>query len=204
MTSWVETPGGGRERGPRGVLRAWVEVLVRPRRFFEHGIAPGDQGAGLTFLMAVVAVEETTRLALVPGAVPTLVGGRLASAALVVGLAVLLVAPLSLQVLGALQTLLLRPLVADRAGVSETVQVLAYAATPCALAGIPEPSVRVLCGLYGTVLLVVGLATVHGTDRWRAAVAGAGPAVVVFGYGFRGLAALGTLVADLYATAGLI
>lgn len=204
MTSWVETPGGGRDRGPRGVLRAWVEVLLRPRRFFEHGVAPGDQGAGLTFLMAVVAVEEATRLALVPGAVPTLVGGRLVSAALVVGLAVLLVAPLSLQVLGALQTLLLRPLVADRAGVSETVQVLAYAAAPCALAGVPEPTVRALCGLYGAALLVVGLATVHDTDPWRAAVAGAVPAVLVFGYGFRGVTALASFAADLQAATHLI
>lgn len=204
MTNWVETPGGGRDRGPRGVLRAWAEVLVRPRRFFEHAVAPGDQGPGLTFLMAVVAVEEATRLALVPGAVPTLVGGRLVSAVLVVGLAVLLVAPLSLQVLGALQTLLLRPLVADRAGVSETVQVLAYAAAPCALAGVPEPSVRVLCGLYGGALVVVGLTTVHDTDPWRAAVAGAVPALLIFGYGFRGVAALAALVADLQAATHLI
>lgn len=204
MTSWVETSGGGRDRGPRGVLLAWVEVLVRPRRFFERGVAPGDQGPGLTFLMAVVAVEEATRLAMVPGDVPTLVGGRLVSAVLVVGLAVLLVAPLSLQVLGALQTLLLRPLVADRAGVSETVQVLAYAAAPCALAGIPEPAVRVLCVLYGGALLVVGLAIVHDTDPWRAAIAGAVPSVLIFGYGFRGVAALVALAADLQAATHLI
>lgn len=204
MTSSVETAGGGRDRGPLGVLRTWVEVLVRPRRFFEHGVAPGDQGPGLTFLMAVVAVEETTRLALVPGAVPALIGGRLVSAVLVVGLAVLLVVPLGLHVLGALQTLLLRPFVADRAGVSETVQVLAYAAAPCALAGIPHPTLRVLCGLYGGVLLVVGLATVHDTDHWRAAVSGAVPAVLVFGYGFRAMAALATLAADLQTATHLL
>jgi hypothetical protein len=179
-------------------------VLIRPRRFFEHGVAPGDQGAGLTFLMAVVAVEEATRLALVPGAVPTLVGGRLPSAALVVGLVVLLVAPLSLHLLGALQTLLLRPLVADRAGVSETVQVLAYAAAPCAMAGVPVPTVRVLCGLYGIALLVIGLTTVHDTDPWRAAIAGAVPAILIFGYGFRGVAAFAALATDLQATAHLI
>lgn len=204
MTSWVAEPGGGRERGPRGLLRAWIEVLVRPRRFFAHGVSAGDQGPGLTFLMAVVAVEEATRLLLVSGAVPPLVGGRWLSFALVVGLATLLVAPLGLHLVGAAQILLLRPLVADRAGVSQTVQVLAYAAAPCALAGVPEPAVRSLCAVYATALLVVGLATVHETSHVRAGVAGAVPAAAVFGYGFRGFAALAELWAQLAAATGLI
>lgn len=204
MTSWVSEPSGGRARGPRGLLRAWVEVLVRPARFFRTGVAPGDQGPGLTFAMAVVAVEEATRLALVPEAVPSLVGGRLASAVLLVGLATLLVAPLGLHLVAAVQIVLLRPLVADRAGVSETVQVLAYAAAPAVVVGVPEPGIRLLAGLYGSWLLVVGLATVHGTSRWRAAAAGAVPAALVFGYGFRGVAALGALSADLQAATHLI
>lgn len=204
MTSWVAEPGGGRARGPRGLVRAWVEVLVRPGRFFRTGVAPGDQGPGLTFAMAVVAVEEASRLALVPDAVPSLVGGRLASATLLVGLATLLVAPLGLHLVAGVQILLLRPVVADRAGVSETVQVLAYATAPAVFVGVPEPTIRVVGGFYGTWLLVVGLATVHGTSRWRAAAAGAIPAVLLFGYGFRGVAALGTLYADLQAATHLI
>lgn len=204
MTSWVAEPGGGRARGPRGVLRAWTEVLLRPRRFFEHGISPGDQGPGLTFLLAVVAVEETIRLVLVPDAVPALVGGRLVSMALLVGLATLLVAPLALHAIGAVQVLLLRPLVPDRAGVSQTIQVLAYATAPCVIAGVPEPAVRVVCAGYGSVLLVVGLATVHETSYGRAAVAGSLPAAAVFGYGFRGFGGVVQLWAELQAATGLI
>ena len=199
MTTWVGEPGGGRARGPRGLARAWVEVLVRPGRFFRHGVAAGDQAPGLSFAMAVVAVEEATRLALVPGAVPTLAGGRLASALLVVGLATVFVAPLGLHLVAAVQTLLLRPLVSERSGVGETVQVLAYAAAPCALAGVPSPALRLACAAYGTWLLVVGLAVVHGTTRWRAAAAAAVPAALVFGYGFRGLGAL----LELLAAAGV-
>lgn len=204
MTSWVEEPGGGRARGPRGLVRAWIEVLVRPTRFFRAGVSPGDQGPGLSFAMAVVAVEESSRLALVPGAVPPLVGGTFASAVLVVGLATLLVAPLALHLVAGVQIILLRSVVVDRAGVSETVQVLAYAAAPCVFVGVPEPSIRLLGGLYGAWLLVVGLATVHETSRWRAAAAGALPAALVFGYGFRGVAAFGTLVAELAAATHLI
>ncbi len=190
MTGPDAAPGGGRRRGPEGLVRAWVRVLVRPGRFFRTAVAPGHQAPGLTFAMAVVGLEEASRLALAPAAVPALAGGRLASAALVVGLATLLVAPLGLHLVAAAQTLLLRPLVADRAGVSETVQVLAYAAAPCALAGPPVPALRVICTAYGGWLLVVGLATVHRTSRRRAAIAAAIPAAVVFGYGFRGFAAV--------------
>lgn len=195
MTSWVEDPGGGRDRGPRGLGRAWVEVLVRPRRFFRTGVAPGDQGPGLTFAMVVVAVEEAGRMLLRPEVIPTLAGGRGVSGAIVIGLAALLITPVGLHLMAAVQTLLLRPLVPDRAGVSETVQVLAYAGAPCVVAGVPIPAVRVLCTAYGTWLLIVGLATVHDTDHWRAGVAALLPGAVVFGYGFRGFQAVLELLA---------
>lgn len=198
MTTWVEESGGGRGRGPGALLRAWVEVLVRPRRFFRHAIAPGDQAPGLSFAMSVVAIEEASRLALVPGAVPSVVGGRVVSAVLVVGLATLLVTPLALHLVAALQTLLLRPLVADRAGVSETVQVVAYATAPCVLAGVPVPPLRVACAIYGGGLLVVGLAIVHRTSVARGVAAGVVPAALVFGYGFRGFGAL----AELFLSSG--
>lgn len=191
------TPGVDR-RGPPGVARAWVDVLVRPQQFFRSAVVPGNQGAGLVFAMAVVAVEEASRLVLVPDAIPPVVGGPVVSGVLVVGFATLLVAPVGLHLVAALQTLLLRPLVPDRAGVAETVQVVAYAAAPCALAGPPVPWLRALCGLYGTWLLVVGLQTVHGTSRRRAALAGLVIAAIVFGYGFRGFGAVGAQLAAWY------
>jgi hypothetical protein len=197
-TAWFAAPDGGRRRGLGGLVRAWLGVLVAPRAFFEEAVAPGDQAPALTFAMAVVLAEEATRLALVPGAVPVLAGGPIVSAALVVGLATVLVAPVGLHLVAALQTVLLGPLVGDRAGIDETVQVLAYAAAPCALAGPPSPGLRALCAGYATVLLVVGLATVHGTSLRRAAAAGALPAAVVFGYGFRGVAAVADQLAAWY------
>ena len=198
MTTWIEEPRGGRDRGPRALARAWLEVLLRPRRFFRAGVAPGDQAPGLTFAMAVVLVEEATRLALSPEAVPALTGSRPVSAVLVVAVAVLIVTPAALHLVAALQTLALMALVDDRAGISETVQVLAYASAPCVLAGVPSPTVRVAATAYGAALLVVGLGTVHRTVRGRAALAAAVPAAIVFGYGFRGFSALGTLLARWY------
>jgi len=194
MTQWVEDPAGGRERGPAALARAWVEVLVRPRRFFERGVAPGDQAPGLVFAMTVVLVEETTRFALVPDAVPTL-GGRPALSALFgLALAVLFVAPAVLHLTAALQTVLLMTVVPERAGISETVQTIAYATAPCVFAGVPSPTLRAVLTAYGAVLFVVGLRTVHGTDYVRATLAGALPAALVFGYAFRGFAALQELV----------
>ena len=189
MTQWVDALEGGRDRGPRALARAWLEVLIRPRRFFRVGIAPGDQAPGLTFLMAVVLVSETTRYVLVEDAYPSLPVSPILEAAFLLSLVVLLVAPLALHFITALQTLLLLFVVEDRAGVSQTVQVIAYASAPCVVVGIPSPELRLIATGYGAVLLILGLRIVHDTSVLRAIVAGAIPAAIVFGYGFRGFAA---------------
>jgi len=198
VTTWTETPGGGRGRGPRALLSAWVEVLVRPRRFFRTAVAPGDQAPGLVFAMLVVLVEESTRLVLSPGSVPRLTGSPTLSALLVVLVAVLIVAPAALHIVAAIQTLGLMVLARDRAGISETVQVLAYASAPCVLAGISNPGVRVVVAAYGAYLLVVGVVEVHDVSPRRAALSSTIPAVLVFGYGFHGFSALATLLARWY------
>ena len=193
MTQWVKDAEGGRARGPRAIARAWVEVMVRPRRFFRAAVAPGDQAPGLLFGMAVVLVEEAVRLALQPGG-PPVYGGRPAlSVVVVLGVAVLVVAPLALHLVAALQTVILVLFVRNRAGVSETVQVLAYAIAPCAFAGIPVPGVRIACALYGAALLAIGMSELHDTPLWKGVLVTLLPAVVVFGYGFRAFAAAATL-----------
>lgn len=208
MTTWIEDPQGGRARGPRGLARAWVEVLVRPSRFFRTGVSPGDQAPGLVFAVCVAVAFVGGRFlhaylrrgepfAFPPGSVPTVFGGPAASALLALAFTGLLVAPAILHLTAALQTVLLIPIVRDRGGVSETVQVIAYASAPCALAGPPVPGLRVACTLYGAVLLVLGLREVHGTSTLWAAVAGGLPAMLVFGVGFRGLDALSRLLCDV-------
>ena len=189
MTQWVEEPSGGRDRGPVALVRAWAEVLARPFRFFETGVAPDDQAPGLVFAAAVVLVEELVRLAVLPTAYPE----SPLLAAVAVGV-VVVVAPVVLYPVAAAATLVLVPLAPDRAGVSETVQVVAYAAAPCLLASVPVLEVRALAVTYGAVLVVVGLAVVHDTSLVRAALAAVVPVFVGFGYGFRGVEAVGTLL----------
>ena len=194
MTQWVENPTGGRDRGPVALARAWLEVLVRPRRFFRAGVAPGDQAPGLAFVMTVVAIEETTRFLLVPGAFPVIAGQRVASGLLALVVAAGLIAPLALHLAAAIETLALIPFAGERAGVSETVQVIAYASAPCVFAGVPIPALRAVCVLYGAALLVLGTSEVHGIGLWRAALAAALPGAFVFGYAFRGVFALETML----------
>ena len=194
MTQWVNPTGRGRARGPTGLVRAWVGVLTAPRQFFRSAVAPGDQAPGLAFLAVVVAIAETSRYVLVDGAAPVLNGQPIATAAFALVLTVVLVAPVGLHLLAAIQTIVLWPITDDRAGVSETVQVLAYATAPCVFAGIPIPVVRVACASYGTLLLVVGLAEVHDIAYHRAALAGAIPATLLYGVAFRGLDAVGVLI----------
>jgi hypothetical protein len=198
VTRWIENPTGGRERGPRAVARAWIEVLVRPRRFFRTGVAPGDQAPGLVFAMGVVLVASLLRLAVAGETIfgtayPTLGDRRLLSIALVVAVLVVLVAPLVLHLVAALQTVLLIPFAPDRAGVSETVQVIGYATAPCVFVGVPSPSITLLATGYGAALFALGIAELHGLSPIRAAALSALPAAIVFGIGFGGFEAIAAL-----------
>ncbi|GAB3692713.1 YIP1 family protein [Halorubrum pallidum] len=203
MTSWIDDPAGGRARGARGIARAWIEVLVRPRRLFANGVSPGDQAPGLTFAVAV-AVAYTLGWTLAdPAAVPGIVGSVAVSALVVLLLVAALAAPVGLHLTAAVATLSV--VIAsvtydrgfglrDRAGVSETVQVVAYASSPMALAGPPIPVLRIVCGAYATALFVVGIRTVHRTTLPRAVVAGLPPAVLGYGVGYRVIAAVRTVL----------
>lgn len=196
MTQWVENPSGGRARGPRGLARAWVEVLVRPRRFFENGVSPGDQAPGLTFAIAVAAAYVGGRLLFAPetlsgyGRIAAATGSVYLSAAIVLVAACFLVAPLVLHLAAAIATLSLIPVAKNRGGVSETVQVIAYAAAPGVFAAIPFPAVQAFAALYGCVLLVVGVSVVHETPLPRAVLAASVPALFVFGFAFGGISAV--------------
>ena len=194
MTTWVENPTGGRDRGPRGLARAWIEVLVRPRQFFHNGVAPGDQAPELVFAVAVAVVYTVGLFAFVPARIPSFALGPGVSAAIALALVAVVIAPATLHLTAALQTVVLILTVPDRAGVSETVQVVAYAAAPCVIAGVPVPAVRAGCALYAGALLVVGLRAVHGTTTTRAVLAGAIPGTLLFGTAFGGIDA-GTALA---------
>ncbi|MDT3435422.1 YIP1 family protein [Haloarcula sp. 1CSR25-25] len=212
MTQWVENPTGGRDRGPTALVRAWVEILSRPRRFFRTGVAPGDQAPGLVFAATVVLFEEVSRYAVVrlaerglvstgPFDYPAIAGFSPGVAVLALFAILVFVTPATVHLTAALQTLLLLPLsvlpvASDRAGVSETVQVMCYAMAPCLLAGLPSPEVRVLVTAWGAGLYLLGTAVVHNVRLPVAAVVGAFPAAIIFGYGFRGFQALSVLVAD--------
>jgi len=191
VTQWVGDSGIGRPRGPTALVRAWGEVLVRPHVFFRYNVAPGDQGPGITFLAAVVFLEEAIRLALVPNAYPVFGGRPTLSAVVWLLFVVVLVAPLGTHLVAALQTVLLAVAAPDRAGVSETVQVICYATAPCVLAGIPDPRLRTVVVAYGIGVYLVGIAIVHHLGPWRTLALGGLPAALVFGVGFRGFAAGG-------------
>lgn len=198
MTTWVENGEGGRARGPRAIARAWVEVLVRPGRFFAGGVSPGDQAPGLAFAVCVAVAFAAGRFLAAPATIPTAFGAPGVSAVVTLLFVAVFLAPAALHLTAALQTLLLIVAVRERAGVSETVQVVAYATAPCALAGPPVPELRAVCALYGAGLLAIGVRRVHRTTIERAVAATAIPATLVFGYGFGGLAATATLLERWY------
>ena len=199
MTQWVQNPEGGRDRGPVAVARAWGEVLVRPRRLFRSAVAPADQAPGLVFASSVVFVEELSRVATGTAAYPVLGNRPTASVLFWLAIATVLVAPAGLHLLAALQTIVLIPFTEKRAGVSETVQTLAYAGAPCVFAGLPYPEIRLLAAAYGAVLLVVGTSEVHDLSLPAAAALSAVPSALVFGYAFRGFASFSAVTGLTWA-----
>lgn len=186
MTQWVEDAEGGRERGPRGIARAWIEVLVRPRRFFQNGVAPADQAPGLVFAVVVALGYQGSRFALGVDEVPIAADSLALSVAFWLAFVAVIVTPVALHLTAALQTIILAPFAPDRGGVSETVQIIGYATAPCLLAGIPYPPVQALLVGYGAVLLVLGLSIVHSLPAWKATLLGAVPALIIFGGAYRG------------------
>ncbi|WP_331714165.1 YIP1 family protein [Halobacterium sp. CBA1126] len=116
-------------------------------------------------------------------------GATWVAAGLTLALAVLLVAPAALHALSAVETLALAAVAPDRGGVSETVQVLAYASAPCAFVGVGVPAVTFVCGLWAFALLVLGTRTVHSTSFARACVAALAPGALAYGSGFGWFAA---------------
>lgn len=203
MTSWIEDPNGGRARGLRGIARAWIEALVRPRRLFANGVAPGDQAPALTFSVAVAAAYTLGWIVVDPAAVPGVVDSVPISALVLLLVVVAMAAPIGLHLTAAVATLSVALAsvefdgglsLRERGGVSETVQVVAYASAPMALAGPPIPALRIACGAYATVLLLIGFRTVHGTTAIRTVVAGVPPALMGYGVGYRVVAAVRTVL----------
>lgn len=197
MTTWVTESSGGRDRGPRAIVRAWVEIMLRPRRFFETGVAPGDQAPGLVFAMGVTAIAAGTHLATRPDYATGVGNSAIASLLLVFTLYVILVAPVVLHLVAAVQTVGLIALVPDRGGVSETVQVLAYATAPCVFAGLPSPELRVIVTAWGAALLYLGTHVVHSASPLRALGSAILPIILVFGYGFGGFGAMEAVLPQL-------
>ena len=203
MTSWIDDPVGGRARGPRGLARAWVETLGRPRRLFANGVGPGDQAPALTFAVAVAAAFTLGWLIADPAVVPGIVASVPVSALVTLLVVIALAAPVGLHLTAAVATVsvILASVEYDdglglreRGGVSETVQVVAYASSPMALAGPPIPALRVACGAYAVVLLLIGFRVVHRTTPLRTLVAGVPPALLGYGVGYRVIASVRTLL----------
>lgn len=193
MTQWAENTDRGRERGPVALGRALVDVLVQPHRFYRRKIAPGDQAPGLTFAAAVVLVAEVTRLVTVADAYPIIEGQPAASAVLWLLALVVLVTPAGIHLTAAFQTVVLIPTVEERAGVSETVQVICYSLAPLVFLGIPNVWVEAAAILWAAGLYVYGIATVHDVSVPRALAVAALPGLLLFGYGFGGNADVVTL-----------
>tara|TARA_A100001037_G_scaffold306718_1_gene354523 strand:+ start:5716 stop:6237 length:522 start_codon:yes stop_codon:yes gene_type:complete len=162
----------------------WTAVMAHPGIFFNERVESGRQSNGLIFAMGVIALEEGSRL--------MLIDTRYYFISL--GIAVLIITPILLHIVAAIQTLLLRLFVENRRGIGATVQVIGYSIAPCVFAGFTIPALRIVCAAYGSLLLVIGLREVHNISLVRAILVASVPAIIIFGYVFRGVSSMGHLL----------
>ena len=86
----------------------WVAIIIRPKWFFEKKIKSGNQSEGLVFAMGLVMVEEGSRLILVDST----------HFFISLGVVVLIITPILLHIVAAIQTLLLSIGAKNRKGIA--------------------------------------------------------------------------------------
>jgi hypothetical protein len=194
VTTWINPSETGRDRGVRGLLKTYVSILISPKQFFDSAVVPGDQVPGLIFGV-VIALGYTVGIVLVTVSAPPTVAQPEVLASVILLMAVgLIIGPITLHLAAAFQTVLLIGLAPDRGGVSETVQLIAYASAPCLFAFIQVPIIRLMTCAYAWSLLLVGIRSVHSTSRLRAIAAGGPTGALLYGGLFRGFDAFEMLL----------
>lgn len=185
------SPNDGRATGAAGgvsllgrSLRLWIETLVTPWRVFPDRVRVGDQTRAIIIAILVAGAWVAVRIGAAPGSFPILGGSTAASLLIWALLLSVVVAPLGVHVLAAIATVVLHAVASDRAGVSETVQTVAFATAPAPVIATGVAELQVLAALYGGALLVFGLIRVHRISIERAVLVGVIPAYLMFVVGF--------------------
>lgn len=181
---------------PLGLI--WLDVTFRPWVGFTRHVQPRDQSRGVIFAIAVVAAWVALSAAYGTFDYHVIGDLRLLSLVLWITLLLAVVTPVAIHLLGAVVTLMLVFLAPHRRGVSETVQVIAFAMAPIVFVAVPNTTVQAVSGLYASVVLIVGLTVVHRLPFERGVVIGALPAYVLFLYGFGAESAIVELLRSWY------
>ena len=168
----------------RTYAMVWFTAIVAPWICFTDFITERDQTRAIGFIVLMVVFWQLMTVLLGEPSHPIIGNSPTVSLIVWTVLLALFVAPVAIHLLAFVTTLVLIAVVEERASVSETVQVLAYATAPVVFLPIPVVALQVAIGLYGSFILVYGLRVVHEISIWRALLAGIIPAYLLFGMGF--------------------
>lgn len=162
---------------PAELADKWYEVVVRPRPFFRRvNDEERGQRAALTFFAAALLLGRIRAVAAS--------GDPLRAAAIAALL--LLLSPVVLHVVTALQYLAVWLVTESDEGVDRTLRAVAYGSAPGVLAAAPYLGA---VSFVGVGLVAVGVAEGHGLSVSRGLAASAVPSLVLFGVVFGGFEA---------------
>ena len=162
----------------------WIVIMFFPWRGFTHRIRPRDQSLGIVFAMLMVGLWAVISLLMGTFSHPVIGGISWLSALIWMSLLVIVVVPVAIHLLAAVATVILIILAPRRQGVSETVQVIAFATAPVPFLGIDLIGVQAVAALYGVGLMWYGMRVVHRMSLERALLVVALPAYILFAMGF--------------------
>ena len=166
--------------------------LLRPREFFGTTVRANDQAPAVYHIIIIGIATAAIRLGV--GPVPTVGGSPLTGAVVWIAITGLFIAPIALHLAAAVATVMLMMTAPKRAGISMTVQVWAYAATPVVLTAVDQPALTLIGLAAAASLTVIGTAEVHRLSIRRAVLAAALPIAIVYGVGLGGFTAVMRLV----------
>lgn len=162
----------------------WIVAMFFPWRCFTERVRPRDQSLGIVFAMVMVTLWAVISILIGTFSHPVIGGVAWLSAIIWLSLLVIVVTPVAIHLLAAIATVVLITVAPNRQGVSETVQVIAFATAPVPLLGIDLIGVQAVAALYGFGLMWYGVRKVHRLSIERSLLVVAIPGYILFAMGF--------------------
>lgn len=180
------------------IARVWFLATFVPWRCYPAYIRQRGHARAIGFAIVVVCVWFLVRLLSGTLWYPVIGGFERVSILVWAFFTVAIITPLGLIVLAAMTTLGLTVFAPAKADIDRTLQFIGFAMSPAVLMAIPFEAIQGAVAVYGCLIVIFALVRVHAISFELAVFIGLLPAYLLYGIGFGGADALGSLLQAAY------